>query len=185
VKASRRIPFAAATTAITTAVYGVLGVALSRRPPDQLPLFIPPVLATLPLVIAVINASALICLLSGWRAIRTGRVRAHRAFMLAAAGLISLFLVLYVTRVALGGVKTFPGPSAVRAYIYLPVLTVHIGLSILSVPLVVYNLLTGLTHRPAAIPGTRHPRVGRAAVLLWSVSLALGILVYALLNVLY
>lgn len=170
---------------MTAAVYAVLGAALSRRPPDALPPFLPPVLALLPLAIAVINAAALFCLLSGWRAIRAGLVRRHRAFMLGATGLISLFLVLYVARVALGGVKAFPGPPVVRAYVYLPVLAVHVILSIASVPLVVHNVLTGITRSSVDMAKSGHPAVGRVAVLLWSVSLALGILVYLLLNVLF
>jgi putative membrane protein len=105
--------------------------------------------------------------------------------MLASAILISMFLLLYVTRVVLGGVKEFHGPSEIRRYIYLPVLTVHIALSIVSVPLVVYNLLTGLTNAPVAVARTSHPRVGRVAVILWSLSLTLGVVVYFLLNVLY
>ncbi len=173
------------TAAITVAVYGVLGLALSGEPPAHLPPGVAAALGVVPLVIAVVNASALLFLFSGWRAIRAGRVGAHRRDMLAAAAFISLFLLLYVTRVALGGTKAFPGPAVVRTYIYLPVLAVHIVLSILSVPLVVHNLLVGLTSPPREIARTRHPRIGRWAVLLWSVSLTLGIVVYLLLNVLY
>ncbi len=141
--------------------------------------------AAAPTIIAVVNAAALFCLVAGWRAIRRGRVRTHRTLMLIAAGCISLFLILYVTRVSLGGVKAFPGPASVRTYLYLPVLAVHILLSIFSVPLVLHNLVIGLTYRVEEIAGTAHPRVGRWAVLLWSISLALGLLVYLLLNVLY
>jgi len=150
-----------------------------------LPAVVAALVAAAPTIIAVVNTTALLCLLVGWRAIRRGRVRAHRALMLGAAGCISLFLILYVTRVSLGGVKAFPGPAAVRAYLYLPLLTVHIVLSILSVPLVIHNLVIGLTYRLGEIPSTAHPRVGRLAVLLWSISLALGLVVYLLLNVLY
>jgi putative membrane protein len=185
VKLLRRIPPVATTAAITAAVYGVLGAALSRRPPQELSPFVPPILATLPLAIAVINGAALFCLLAGWRAIREGRVQRHRAFMLAATGLISLFLVLYVGRVAMGGVKAFPGPPGIRTYVYLPVLAVHVCLSIVSVPLVVYNIVTGVTRDPVGVAKTRHPAVGRIGARLWSVSLALGILVYVLLNVLF
>jgi putative membrane protein len=53
------------------------------------------------------------------------------------------------------------------------------------VPLVIHNLVIGLTYRLGEIPSTAHPRVGRWAVVLWSVSLALGLVVYLLLNVLY
>ncbi len=174
-----------ATAAITLAVYIGLGLVLSSTPPAYLPPGVAAVLRVVPTVIALVNAAALLFLLSGWRAVRTGRITAHRRFMLAAGACIALFLVLYVTRVALGGTKAFPGPAGVRAYVYLPILAVHISLSILAVPLVVHNLLVGLAYPPGEIARTRHPRVGRWAVLLWSVSLALGIVVYLLLNVLY
>jgi putative membrane protein len=174
------------TIALTVAVYVVLGAALSMTPPAHLP---PAVAATLPILppfIAGTNALALLCLVAGWLAVRARQIRRHRRFMLASAALISLFLVLYVTRVALGGIKPFPGPPEIRTFIYLPVLAVHIVLSIASVPLVVYALITGLTHRTrAAVAGTLHPAVGRYAVALWSVSLALGIVVYFMLNVLW
>lgn len=175
----------ALTAGISVAAYVVLGYALSRQPPAQLSAAARRLLEIVPTVIAMVNAAALVCLLAGWRAIRAGRVRAHRRFMLAAVGLIAVFLVLYVSRVALGGVKTFPGPPLIRRYVYLPALTVHVTLSILTVPPVVYNVLTGLTHPAGAVRATGHPRVGRVAVALWSVSLSLGILVYFLLNVLY
>jgi putative membrane protein len=173
------------TAAITLGAYAVLGYVLSRRPPAEVSPPVREVLAILPTLIAFVNAAALACLLAGWRAVRTGRIAAHRRFMLAAVALISMFLVLYVTRVALGGVKAFPGPPEMRRYVYLPALTVHVALSILTVPPVVFNVLTGLTRRLDEISMTAHPRTGRVAVTLWSVSLALGILVYLLLNIFF
>ncbi len=181
---SNRFPLVA-TVIITLAVYGVLAAALSSRPPDRLPALLEGALTFFPTLIALVNTAALACLLGGWRAIKAGRVVAHRRLMLAAAGLISVFLILYLTRVTLGGVKAFPGPQAVRLYVYLPALAVHISLSILSVPPVIYNLLIGLTVPVGDIPRTGHPRVGRVAVTLWSVSLSLGIVVYLLLNVFF
>jgi putative membrane protein len=173
------------TVGVSAAAYALLGYALTRRPPTDLSPAVRGMLSLLPTVIAAVNATALTCLLAGWRAIRAGRVEAHRRFMLAAVGLIAVFLVLYVTRVALGGVKVFPGPAQVRRYVYLPALAVHVTLSILTVPPVVYNVLTGLTRPPGQVRTTGHPRVGRVAVILWSVSLSLGLLVYLLLNVVY
>lgn len=170
---------------LSGAAYALLALALSAEPPVALPAVVAALVAAAPTIIAVVNAAAVICLIAGWRAIRRGRVRTHRALMLAAAACISLFLILYVTRVSLGGVKAFPGPAAVRAYLYLPLLTVHIVLSILSVPLVIHNLLIGLTYPIGEIPSTAHARSGRWAVLLWSISLTLGLVVYLLLNVLF
>lgn len=180
-----RIPLQFGTLGITIAVYGILGYVLSSKPPAALPAPVAGALAIFPSIIAAVNAAALTCLLAGWRAIRARKVRAHRRFMLAAVTLISVFLVLYVTRVSLGGVKAFPGPPEIRRYVYMPALTIHIILSILSVPPVVFNVLTGLMHRADEISKTGHSRVGRVGVTLWSVSLALGILVYLMLNVLY
>jgi putative membrane protein len=175
----------AGTIFISLAAYGVLGYALSTNPPDVLPPLVSRALAVFPHLIAAVNATALICLLAGWRAIRAGSVVAHRRLMLASVMLISAFLILYVARVALGGTKTFPGPSEIRRYVYLPALTVHIALSILSVPPVIYNVLVGMTYPLRDVGKTQHPRVGRIAVTLWSTSLALGLLVYLLLNIVY
>src|SRR3990170_769741 len=72
-----------------------------------------------------------------------------------------------------------------RIYIYLPALSIHVLLSILSVPMVVYNLITVLTRSIRDIGTTRHPQIGRYAVALWSTSLVLGIVVYLLLNIVY
>lgn len=174
-----------AAAVLAAVVYAVLAYALASEPPADLPPAVARLVAFAPHLIAMINAAALICLRLGWRAIRRGNVAVHRKYMLSAATLISAFLVLYVTRVALGGTKAFPGPAAVRTYLYLPMLTVHILLSILSVPPVIYNVLVGLTHHPEEVGRTAHPRVGRVAVVTWSLSLILGIGVYLLLNVGY
>jgi putative membrane protein len=64
-------------------------------------------------------------------------------------------------------------------------LFVHIGLSIVAVPVVIHAVVLGLTHTPAELADTVHPRVGRVAVAAWSVSLFLGIVTYALLNWVY
>lgn len=159
-------------------VYTILGYVLSAEPPASLPPAVARFVALAPHLIAIINSAALACLVLGWRAIRAGRIAIHRRYMLAAGALISAFLVLYVTRIALGGPKAFAGPAVLRAYLYLPMLTVHILLSILSVPPVIYNVLVGLTYPLGAIGRTAHPRVGRFAVVAWSLSLFLGLGVY-------
>ncbi|HXF82225.1 MAG TPA: DUF420 domain-containing protein [bacterium] len=175
----------AAAVVLGIIVYAALGLALRAEPSAARPPALRTLLAAAPHLIAAINAAALVLLLAGWRAIRRGRVSAHRRCMTAAAGLICAFLVLYVTRVALGGTKAFPGPTAVRLYVYLPMLAVHILLSIFAVIPVIYNLVVGLTRETAAVARTAHPAVGRLAVAVWSLSLVLGLGVYLLLNVVY
>ena len=88
-------------------------------------------------VIAIVNLTALCCIIMGWYFIIKGDIKRHNQFMLASFGLILLFLVLYLTKVGGGGTKEFIGPVLVR-YVYLIMLAIHIGLSIAAVPLVIY-----------------------------------------------
>ena len=144
-------------------------------------------------LIAVVNSAALLSLLAGWRLIRRGEVRKHRAAMLTAFGLILCFLVLYLWKVGGGFEKSlvieegqFLGAYAglVRP-VYLAMLAVHVVLSVLAVPVVLHAVVLGLTHSTAELRRTSHARVGRIAVYAWSLSLALGIVTYVLLNHVY
>ena len=134
--------------------------------------------------IAVINLAATVCLVAGWYWIRAGDVAKHRLAMLAAFTLILVFLVVYLVRVGGGGEKLFDGPDVVRA-IYLAMLFVHILLSIVAMPVVVYALLLGLTHSVAELRQTRHAAVGRIAAGAWILSLVLGVVTYLMLNHVY
>jgi putative membrane protein len=134
--------------------------------------------------IAVVNSAALVALLVGWRFIRRGEVKKHRASMLSAFTLILLFLVLYLVKVGGGFEKSLIAPEFVYQA-YLLMLAVHLFLSVVSVPVVVYAVVLGLTRTPAELRDTRHATVGRVAVAAWSVSLSLGLIIYVLLNHMY
>lgn len=170
---------ATATAVLTFLSYAVLTYLLtSHRAEHQEN----PLLGILPHAIALVNGAGVVSLQLGYRAIRRGDVRGHRNFMGLSFVLIAAFLTMYVTRLLLGGTEVYRGPQVIRDFVYLPVLTVHLGLSIVSVPLVLFNVLTGLTLPHGSIGETPHPRVGKAAYLCWSLSLALGIVVYVLLR---
>ncbi|MFP8955814.1 DUF420 domain-containing protein [Natrialbaceae archaeon A-CW3] len=134
--------------------------------------------------IALINATTTICLAAGWYYIRAGEVEKHRLAMGTAFALILVFLVVYLIRVGGGGTKMFVGPDLVT-YGYLLMLAIHIVLSIVAVPLVLYALLLGLTHTPAELRQTAHARVGRFAAGSWLLSLILGVVTYLLLDHVY
>lgn len=157
----------------------VFGAALQALP--GLPRAPDAVLAAIPHVNAVVSVIAIGTIAIGWRSIRQGAVRRHRAAMLAGMGLFALFLVLYLYRVSLVGPTEFVGPIAVRTFVYLPLLAVHILLAIVCIPLLYYVALLGLTRPTADIFKTNHAKVGRVAVVLWLTSFALGIVVYAML----
>jgi len=132
-------------------------------------------------VIAVNNLLALIALGLGWYWIRSDQPRRHRMAMIVGFTLILVFLVLYLLKTGGGGRKEFLGPESVRVA-YLLMLAVHILLSILSVPLVVYTLVLGISRSLNRVPATIHAKVGRWAAGSWLISLFLGLVCYVLLN---
>ena len=179
-KASLPLP---ASVALTLVAYGVLSFLIFReKPAEPSAELARRLVAVLPHAIVVVNALALILLAAGWWLIRNGHVRLHRIVMPSALGLIFLFLLMYVTRMYLGGIKHFQGPEIIYYSVYLPVLTIHLALSILCIQPVLYVALIGMTRRIEDIPGTKHRYVGRIAVPMWILSLALGLVVYMLLS---
>jgi putative membrane protein len=132
--------------------------------------------------IAAVNTVTVSLLVLGWYWIRNGEVEKHRRAMSAAFGLILVFLVLYLLKTGGGGRKDVVGTGLLQSA-YLAMLAVHILLSVVSVPVVLYALTLGLTRTPTELRNdTPHRRVGRIAAGSWIVSLTLGILAYVLLN---
>jgi putative membrane protein len=104
--------------------------------------------------------------------------------MMAAFTLILLFLVLYLLKTGGGGRKEIVEGAPLRS-LYLGTLGVHILLSVVSVPLVLYQVTLGLTHTTAELRETAHARVGRVAASAWLVSLVLGVVAYIMLAFFY
>lgn len=176
---------AAATAVLSAAGYVLVGGTLTGTLPGAaFPEVARSTVNLLSHAIAVVNTLATVSLVLGWYWIRRGRVRRHRAAMLTAFVLILVFLALYLVKTGGGGRKEFVGPPAVRTA-YLAMLGTHVVLSIVSVPVVLYAVVLGLTHTPAELPGTRHPQVGRVAAGAWVASLTLGVATYVLLNHVY
>ncbi|MWG33264.1 DUF420 domain-containing protein [Halomarina oriensis] len=180
-----------------TAVLSVVGYALVLGAfADVIPLF--PELSRETVIlfsdlIAVVNSLALTALLVGWYLIRRGDVRRHRVAMLTAFTLICAFLVLYLWKVGGGFEKSFviregqflAGYAGVIEPLYLGMLAIHILLSVVAVPVVLYAIVLGLSHTPQELRNTAHARVGRIAVASWSLSLFLGVVTYVMLNHVY
>lgn len=132
--------------------------------------------------IAVTNSVALLAIVLGVFWIRRGAVRKHRAAMLSAFGLIILFLAMYLLKIG-GGFEKAIEVSGPVYWAYLAMLAIHIGLSVLAVPVVIHAAVLGISHSPAELRETVHARVGRIAAAAWGLSLALGIVTYLMLSV--
>lgn len=177
-------PLAAILSVVSLAI--VFAAASGRIPQSTVPTAPEWILASIPHVNVAISAMAILTIGYGWRSIRRGHVDRHRLAMLASFGLFAAFLVLYLYRlVATGGPQPFPGPDGIYQFVYLPLLAIHILLAVVCVPLVYYALLLAAAYPVSELPRTSHARFGRVAATLWLISFSLGIVVYALLHVVY
>lgn len=175
-------------TLAVTAVLTVLGYALVAGTfMGLLPIYpdlSAPMVDLLTHLIAVINSLTLVAIIAGVYYIKHRNIPRHRAAMLTAFTLIMLFLVVYLLRVGGGFEKAIVAPP-LATQVYLVMLAIHILLSILAMPVVLYAVLLGLTHTPTELADTPHARVGRIAAGAWILSLFLGIVTYVLLNHVY
>lgn len=160
------------------AVGGAIPAALLPHAPDS-------VVAAIPHLNALVSAVAIATIVGGVRAIRRGNVERHRRLMVTTFALFGTFLALYLYRVALEGPTDFAGPAVVETYVYFPVLAIHILLAIAAIPAVYYTLLLAVSYPVSELPQTNHPRAGKVAATLWLVSFTLGIVVYAMLYVVW
>ena len=111
----------------------------------------------LPTLNAALNASAAVCLITGFVFIRKKWVVAHRNCMLLACAISSMFLVTYLMHHAQVGSVPFRGTGALRT-LYLSILLPHIVLAAVIVPLALFTIYRGWTGRIAA---HRRSRAGR------------------------
>ncbi|MFW5949862.1 MAG: DUF420 domain-containing protein [archaeon] len=162
----------------------IVSVAGGIVPADIVPAGPQRLVGSLPHLNAAISVLALIAIGTGVRAIRRGEVETHRRRMLLAFGLFVVFLLSYLYRLVLAGTTTFAGPTVLEP-VYYTLLAVHIGLAMVSLPLVYYVLLLAYSYDVVELPSTNHAAVGRVAAGLWSTSFALGIVVYLVLYVVF
>ena len=132
-------------------------------------------LAHLPTVNALLNATSLGLLLLGFRAIKAGQRTRHKQRMLGAVAASGAFLVGYLTRLTLTGTHRFPEVGAVKT-LYLAILFSHMLLAALVVPLVAALLLFAWRGR-----FDRHKRLARWVWPLWVYVSATGVVVYLML----
>jgi putative membrane protein len=158
--------------ALSFAIVAVVGVLLLGHEPGR-PWSAE--VAALPALNASLNATSAALLAVGWVSIRRRRIALHRACMLGACVVSTLFLVSYVTYHYLAGSRPFAGQGAIR-WVYFPILVSHIILAAAMVPFVlttVYRALSGNF--------VRHVRIARFTLPVWLYVSVTGVIVYLLL----
>jgi uncharacterized membrane protein YozB (DUF420 family) len=129
----------------------------------------------LPAVNAALNGTSALLILAGYAAIRRRRVALHRALMLSAVGVSTLFLASYLYYHAQAGTTRFAGQGWVRA-VYFTILVSHTVLAMAIVPLVITTLFFALRRR---FP--QHRRIARVTFPTWLYVSLTGIAVYLML----
>jgi uncharacterized membrane protein YozB (DUF420 family) len=131
--------------------------------------------SVLPHLNAALNAAGGLLLLAGLYFIRRGRVSAHRACMLSALAVSTLFLISYVVYHAQYGSVKFAGQGVARP-IYFFILITHVVLAVVIVPLVFVT-----ARRALRADFARHRKIARWTYPLWLYVSVTGVVVYLML----
>jgi putative membrane protein len=131
-------------------------------------------LRSLPLVNAVLNALATIALVTGFQEIRECRILHHRASMVGAFFFSSIFLVSYLVNFTLHGETHFNRLNHWWPF-YWKLLTSHIVLSTVALPLILITFFLSLTGRFPA-----HKRLARWTFPIWLYVSVTGVVVYVM-----
>jgi putative membrane protein len=131
--------------------------------------------ADLPALNAGLNSLAAILLVIGYVLIRRGRIRQHRAVMISAFGVSTLFLISYVIYHANVGSRPFQGQGVIRV-VYFAILLTHVVLAAATLPLALITLSRGLGAR-----FDRHVRIARWTLPIWLYVSVTGVIVYFML----
>jgi putative membrane protein len=130
----------------------------------------------LPAFNALLNGLCAIALCVGLYFIKHRQREAHRASMLVALALSSVFLVSYIVNHALHGDTLFPGHGPVRT-LYLSILASHVTLSVVALPMVLTTFFFSLTGRFAM-----HRRIARWTFPIWLYVSITGVVVFVFLK---
>lgn len=126
----------------------------------------------LPHLQASLNALAAILLLSGFYHIKKKNLRAHQICMTATLITSAIFLVSYSTYHINVGFHPFAGTGIIRP-VYFTILSTHVILAMLLVPLVI-------TTATLALRGNikQHPRIARLTLPVWLYVSITGVVIY-------
>lgn len=138
----------------------------------ELPVFLPPIYATINGITAIILVTAV------W-AIKNGKRSLHEKLMKSALVLSALFLILYVLY-HMTSTSTAFGGEGILKYLYYFILISHILLSVAVVPFVLFTFLHGMNQ-----DFNKHKRLARFAFPLWLYVAVTGVIVYIMISPYY
>jgi putative membrane protein len=128
---------------------------------------------------ASLNGTSAVLLAGGYAAIRNGKIAVHKAFMVSAFAVSSIFLVSYVVYHVRVGSVHFQGQGWIRPF-YFVLLGSHTILAAIIVPMILITL-----RRAWREEFDKHRLIARWTLPLWAYVSVTGVIVYVLLYQLY
>ncbi|RLD78088.1 MAG: DUF420 domain-containing protein, partial [Bacteroidetes bacterium] len=138
----------------------------------ELPVFLPPIYAS-------INATTAVILITAVWAIKNKKIKLHEKLMKTAIVFTAIFLVLYIAYHMTSDSTPFGGEGVIK-YIYFTILISHILLSVIVIPFVLITFVRGIT-----ADFERHKKLARIAFPLWLFVAVSGVVVYLMISPYY
>ena len=129
----------------------------------------------LPTLNAVLNGTSAVLLTLGYLFIRRKKVNLHKACMVSAFVISTLFLASYLIYHYHAGSKPFPGEGWTRP-LYFAILISHVSLATVTLPLAIVTLARGVRGR-----FEKHRRIARWVLPIWLYVSVTGVVVYLML----
>jgi putative membrane protein len=128
---------------------------------------------------ASLNGISAILLVSGYAAIRNGKIKVHKAFMISAFAVSTVFLVSYLIYHYRVGHVVFEGQGWIRP-VYFALLLSHTVLAVVIVPMILVTLRRAWLEK-----FDKHRIIARWTLPLWFYVSVTGVIVYILLYQVY
>ncbi len=128
---------------------------------------------------ASLNGTSAVLLACGYAAIKNGKMRVHKAFMISAFAVSTVFLISYLIYHYRVGHVVFQGQGWIRP-VYFALLLSHTILAIVIVPMILVTLRRAWLEK-----FDKHRMIARWTLPLWFYVSVTGVIVYILLYQIY
>jgi putative membrane protein len=128
---------------------------------------------------ASLNGASAVLLACGYVAIRSGKIAVHKAFMISAFAVSSIFLGSYLLYHYRVGHVAFQGQGWIRP-VYFVLLTTHTVLAVVIVPMILVTLRRAWLEK-----FDRHRIIARWTLPLWFYVSVTGVIVYLMVYRIY
>ncbi len=157
---------------LSIAIPVVVAILFRVKIDVQLPVFLPPIYATL-------NAFTALLLVVAFWAVKNKKIALHEKLMKTAIAFSVLFLVMYVAYHMTSDSTKFGGEGTIKT-IYFIILITHIILSVIVIPFVLVTYVRAITNQVEL-----HKKIARFTFPLWLYVAVTGVIVYVMISPYY